>query len=235
MRDKPVADQLPDVVRFEDFYALAPENKFIFAPNGSLWPPATVNSRLPVIGGIKPSTRLHIDRPVEDCSWAPGEGRIIRHKLPVEAGWIDHPNASVFNLYRPPMRHAGDPAKAEPWLDHVRMVYPDDADHIVKWFAFRVQYPEIKINHCVVLGGEQGIVKDSMLYPVIHAIGSWNVAVVSPVQVLGRFSGWQRNVLIIISEARDLGDAKRPALYDHIKDLMAAPPDMLRVDEKNRR
>lgn len=234
MRTQQQPDTLPDVVQFEDFYALAPENKFIYADNGSLWPAATVDARLPAVGGIKPSKRLHIQRPVEDMSWSPGEPRIIRHKLPIEAGWIDKPGATVFNLYRAPRRHLGDPAKAEPWLDHVHMVYPDEADHIVKWCACRVQYPEIKINHCLVLGGEPGIGKDTLLCPVIHAVGSWNVAIISPVEVLGRFSRFKRNVLIILSEARDLGDAKRPALYDHIKDLMAAPPPMLRVDEKNR-
>jgi hypothetical protein len=229
------AGVLPDAVRFEDFYALAPENKFIFAPNGSLWPAKTVDARLPTINRVKPSQRLHIDRPVEDLSWAPGQPQLIRHKLPVEAGWIDHPNATVYNLYRPPAIKGGDPTKAQPWIDHVYKVYPDDGERIIRWLAFRVQSPEIKINHCLVLGGEIGIGKDTLLYPVIHAVGPWNVATVSPIAILGRFSGWKRSVLLIISEARDLGDAKRPALYEHMKDLIASPPEMLHVDEKNRK
>jgi hypothetical protein len=228
-------DVLPDAVRFEDFYALAPENKFIFAPNGSLWPAKTVDARLPIIDKIKPSQRLHIQRPVEDLSWAPGEPQLIRHKLPIEAGWIDHPNATVYNLYRPPRIKGGDPTKAQPWIDHVYKVYPDDGEHIIRWLAFRVQSPEIKINHAIVLGGEAGIGKDTLLYPVIHAVGPWNVAVVSPLAVIGRFCGWKRSVLLIVSEARDLGDNTRPALYEHMKDLIASPPEMLHVDEKNRR
>lgn len=228
-------DVLPDAVKFEDFYALAPENKFIFAANGSLWPTKTVDNRLPWVGKLPPSRRLHADRPVEDCSWAPGEPQLIRHKLPIEAGWIDHPNATVFNLYRPPRIRGGDPTKAQPWIDHVYRVYPDDAERIIRWLAFRVQSPEIKINHCLVLGGEAGIGKDTLLYPVVHAVGPWNCAVVSPVTILGRFNGWRRNVLLIVSEARDLGEAKRPALYEHMKDLLASPPIMLQVDEKNRR
>lgn len=234
MRPTPEPDTLPDEVHFDDFYALSPEYKFIYKHNGSLWPAAAVDARLAPIGGIKPSKRLFIEHPVEDASWSPGEPQIIRHKLPIVAGWIDKPGASVFNYYQAPPRHLGDPVKAEPWLDHVHMVYPDEADHIVKWCAYRVQYPEIKINHCLVLGGEPGIGKDTLLYPVIYAVGPWNVAIVSPIEVLGRFCGFRKSVLLIVSEARDLGDAKRPALYDHLKDLMAAPPDMLRVDEKNR-
>ena len=37
------------------------------------------------------------------------------------------------------------------------------------------------------------------------------------------------------SEARDLGEANRFSFYDHMKAFTAAPPDVLRVDEKNLR
>jgi hypothetical protein len=36
-----------------------------------------------------------------------------------------------------------------------------------------------------------------------------------------------------MSEARDLGDVNRYQLYYHLKPYTAAPPDVLRVDEKN--
>ena len=36
-----------------------------------------------------------------------------------------------------------------------------------------------------------------------------------------------------MSEARELGDVNRYQLYDHLKPYTAAPPDVLRVDEKN--
>ena len=38
-----------------------------------------------------------------------------------------------------------------------------------------------------------------------------------------------------MSEARDLGDVNRFQFYDHMKAYTAAPPDVLRVDEKNLR
>jgi hypothetical protein len=38
-----------------------------------------------------------------------------------------------------------------------------------------------------------------------------------------------------VSEARDLGDTDRFKLYDHMKAYTAAPPDVLRVDEKHLR
>ena len=52
--------------------------------------------------------------------------------------------------------------------------------------------------------------------------------------MLGRFNGFLKSVILRVSEARDLGEFDRFAFYDHMKALTAAPPDVLRVDEKNR-
>ena len=112
---------------------------------------------------------------------------------------------------------------------------PDEAEHIIDWLAHRVQRPHEKINHALVLGGEQGIGKDTMLEPVKHAIGPWNFQEASPRQVLGRFNGFLKAVILRISEARDLGEFDRFKFYDHMKAYTAAPPDTLRVDEKHLR
>ena len=113
----------------------------------------------------------------------------------------------VFNLYRPPViePRAGD---AGPWLRHVERLYGNDADHIIRWCAHRVQRPDEKINHALVLGGKQGIGKDTLLEPVKHAVGPWNFIEVSPQQVLGRFNGFLKSVILRVSEARDLGDVR---------------------------
>jgi hypothetical protein len=110
-----------------------------------------------------------------------------------------------------------------------------DADHIVRWLAHRIQRPNEKINHALVLGGAQGIGKDTLLEPVKHAVGPWNFFEVSPQQMLGRFNGFLKSVILRVSEARDLGEVDRFAFYDQMKAYMAAPPDVLRVDEKNLR
>jgi hypothetical protein len=96
-----------------------------------------------------------------------------------------------------------------------------------------VQFPQVKINHALVLGGEQGIGKDTILEPVKRAVGPWNFEEVSPSQVLGRFNGFLKSVILRVSEARDLGEVNRYAFYEHMKAIIAAPPDVLRVDEKH--
>jgi Family of unknown function (DUF5906) len=226
-------------VTLADFYAYMPMHSYIFAPTREMWPAASVNSRIPPVkvgvDEIKASTWLDQNSAVEQMTWAPGLSMIIPDKLISEGGWIDRLNVRCFNLYRPPVIKPGDASQAGRWLDHVARVFPDDVDHIVKWLAHRVQHPQDKINHALVFGGQQGIGKDTILEPVKHAIGPWNFSEVSPVQTCGRFNGFLKSVILRISEARDLGDSDRFKFYDHMKAYTAAPPDVLRVDEKNLR
>jgi hypothetical protein len=86
-----------------------------------------------------------------------------------------------------------------------------------------------------VLGGAMGIGKDTLLEPVKLAVGPWNFSEVSPHHLMGRFNGFLKCVILRISEARDLGDINRYQFYDHLKVIIAAPPDVLRIDEKHLR
>jgi Family of unknown function (DUF5906) len=102
-----------------------------------------------------------------------------------------------------------------------------------------MQRPQEKINHALVLGGAQGIGKDTLLEPMKHAVGPWNFRDVTPANLLGRFNSFAKAVILRMSEARDLGDAEKHVnrfdFYEHTKIYTAAPPDVLRVDEKNLR
>jgi len=143
---------------------------------------------------------------------------------------------TCFNLYRPPLIKLGDATKAQSWIDHVHRIFNnDDAAHIIKWLAHRVQRPQDKINHALVLGGTQGVGKDSMLEPVKRAIGPWNFHEISPTHLLGQFNSFAKSVILRINEGRDLGDIDRYKFYDHTKIYTAAPPDVLRINEKNLR
>jgi Family of unknown function (DUF5906) len=179
---------------------------------------------------------LDQNRPVEQMTWCPGLPMLISDRLVSDGGWIERKDVTCFNLYRPPRLKLGDASKAGPWLEHVHKVFEaDDAAHCVVWLAHRVQLPQDKINHALVLGGAQGIGKDTMLEPVKYAVGPWNFHEVSPPQMLGRFNGFVKSVILRVSEVRDLGEVDRFKFYDHTKVYTAAPPDVLRVDEKNLR
>jgi hypothetical protein len=184
---------------------------------------------------ISPSAWLDQNRSVEQMSWAPSLPLIIRNRLISEGGWIERNGVHCFNLYRPPTIEPGNAAEADRWLDHIYKVFGDHGLHIIKWLAHRTQQPAIKINHAIVLGGAPGIGKDTLLEPVKYAVGPWNFIEVSPQQVLGRFNGFLKSTVLRVSEARDLGQSDRFKFYDHMKAYTAAPPDVLRVDEKNLR
>jgi Primase C terminal 2 (PriCT-2)/Family of unknown function (DUF5906) len=242
-----------DGVGLEDFRAYMPQHNYIYIPTREPWPASSVNARIPPVPitdengnavldqegkpkTIKASTWLDQNRPVEQMTWAPGSPMEINNRLVSDGGWITKRGVSCFNLYRPPTIEPGDATKAGPWLEHVHKVFPGDAEHIIKWLAQRVQCPQDKINHALVLGSKkQGTGKDTALEPVKHAIGPWNFQEVSPQQVGGRFNGFLKKVILRVNEARDLGDVNRYQFYDHMKSYTAAPPDVLRVDEKNLR
>jgi hypothetical protein len=160
---------------------------------------------------------------------------VIKDQLIAEGGWIERRGISTYNLYRPPTIKPGNKNDVRMWLDHAEKIFGDYPGHIINWFAHRVQRPQIKINHALVLGGAPGIGKDTLIEPVKRAIGPWNFAEVTPQQLLGRFNGFLKSVILRVSEVRDLGDFDRYEFYEHCKPITAAPPDVLRVDEKNLR
>lgn len=247
-----VTPKLAESVSLEDFYAHMPSHQYIFMPTREPWPASSVNSRIgkvtaagkdgkPLLDNagkkilVLASDWLDKNKPVEQMTWAPGFPEIIVDRLIAEGGWIHRPKVSCLNLYRPSTIELGNAAEAGPWIDHLHKVYPDGAEHITRFLAHRVQHPEQKINHALMLGGSQGIGKDTILEPVKHAVGPWNVAEVSPQSLVGRFNGYVKSVILRVSEARDLGEVNRYAFYEHMKTLTAAPPDVLRCDEKNLR
>jgi hypothetical protein len=248
----PVFDDGRMAVRLEDFVAFMQSHDYVFTPAGDFWPAARVDARLPPIPlfdksgkpivndkgeqkEMRASAWLAKHAPVEQMTWAPGLPQLVRDKLIGDGGWIERKGVTVFNLCRPPIIKPGDATKAGPWTAHVGKTYPDEAGHIIDFLAHRVQRPHEKINHGLVLGGLQGIGKDTLLEPVKHAVGPWNFCEVSPQQILGRFNGFAKSVVLRISEAKDMGEFDRFKFYAHMKAYMAAPPDVLRVDEKNLR
>jgi hypothetical protein len=243
----------PTGVNLNNFYSVMNKSGacYLYIPCRDFWTAKSVNARLPPMPVLnkngtpkrdkngkpvyEPANKwLDKNRPVETMTWAPGLPLQILDRLISNGGWIERKGVSCFNLYRPSRIEFGDATKAGPWLDHVHKIYPNDATHIIKWLAHRVQRPGDKINHALVLGsGEQGIGKDTLLEPVKEAVGRWNFQDVTPKDILGRFNAYAKAVILRVSEAHDLGEFDRFSFYDRTKNYAAAPPDVLRVDEKN--
>lgn len=225
----------PLVYEHDDFYAYMPKHEFLNIQTMQTWTASSINDALRPKGEMKPSEWLVKYRPIHQIVWAPGEPQLIVGKvISQEGGWFVEPKNRAFNTYRPPIIGQGDANGAGPWLDHIKMLYPDEWEHIVNWFAHRVQRPGEKINHALVLGGKPGIGKDTILIPVFKAIGTWNVETAGPKDMMS--DDWNyfiRSVILLINEAMDLGTAgKRYTFYEHMKKYTAAPPDMIPLKMK---
>jgi Family of unknown function (DUF5906) len=221
-----------------DFIAHSPDHSYIYRPTGEPWTSTAVNARVlpvPIGRGLKAlPANVWLDRndAVEQRTWAPGEPQVIEDRLVAEAGFFPKLGARVFNLYKPPQIIPATSRDIRFWRDHLHALWPDQADHIQCWFAHRTQRPGEKINHALVLGGEQGVGKDAIIEPLKRAIGSWNFHEISPQEAMGSFNEWRQSVVLRISEGKDLGDTDRFTLYEATKTLIAAPPDTLRVNPK---
>ena len=143
-------------IELAEFCAIPNAHLYIYLPCREPWPAASVDEVLPLQQDladdgtpmmrngkpvmVKASKWLSKHRRAEQVSWWPGLPMFIRNRLVEAGGSKDWPGAVVLNLYKEPTLELGDPDAAQPWIDHVRRIYPDDADHIIPWLAHRVQY-----------------------------------------------------------------------------------------------
>jgi hypothetical protein len=172
-----------NVIGLDDFYAVPASDLFMFMPTREMWPGRSVNGVLPAIQTsqkrngkylmLKPISWLRQFRRVEQVTWMPGSPEIIQDWLIFDGGWQERPGVRWLNLYRPPRISLGDSSKATPWVDHLKALYPEDAEHITDFLAHRIQRHGQKPNHVLALGGGQGIGKDTLLEPIKVAVGPW--------------------------------------------------------------
>ena len=200
---QPAATGKPsDGVTLDDFHAYLPMHCYIYTPTRAMWPATSVNSQIPPVPlvnkdgtpklddkgkpvSLAPAQWIDRNQPVHQMTWAPGLPEIIEDRLMYDGGWIERPGVRMFNQYLAPSIIPDDAARADRWLKHLEFVYPDTAEHMLNWFAHRVQRPWEKINHAIVMGGSQGIGKDTILEPLKQAVGPWNFKSENPVRILG--------------------------------------------------
>jgi hypothetical protein len=218
-----------------------------------MWPNASVDERLPPmplldtngnpvkntkgkVVMVKATERLAKERSVESLTWDPSKPELIRDCVVIDGGYIAKPGANTYNYYRPPPEiKLGDAAQATRWVKHWKLLYPDDADHIIAWLAYRVQRPGVKINHALVLGGAPKIGKDTLLEAVVHTVGTWNVKNINLNHLVSKNNEFFKSLIVRLSEVRDVGERGATDLYrlnDHMKNMLATPPDTLRINEK---
>ena len=165
-------------------------------------------------------------RVLQGVTYAPGESVLVSRSGDVYA-----------NLWRDarPIPVDGD---ASPWLGLLARLLPDpvEREYLLDWMAYKVQHPEHKINHGVLLGGAPGIGKDSVFEPFIYAIGGSsreNVALIKNEELNSQWGYSLMSEVLVINELRQADASDRRALENRLKPLLAAPPELIPVNRKN--
>jgi hypothetical protein len=129
---------------------------------------------------------------------------------------------------------AGD---VEPWLAHCRVLVPEARElaHILDVMAFKVQHPEVKVNHAILHAGDQGSGKDTMYAPFIWAVCGphlKNRGLLDNDTLSSQFGYALESEILILNELKEPDAKERRALANRLKPIIAAPPEMLSVNRK---
>lgn len=120
------------------------------------------------------------------------------------------------------------------WLDHFDILgWSQYRDHVLKWMAWTIVNPDIKINHMVLLGSGEGCGKDWLMYPLVKAMGD-NHMTISGEELLEGFNDYILSTKHLHINEAELGDRNEAvAVSSKLKPLAAAPPEKLRVNQKS--
>lgn len=119
------------------------------------------------------------------------------------------------------------------WLNHWdKMGWGPNRNHMLKYMAYTILYPENKINHMLLLGGMEGTGKDFLLYPFLKAMDTY-ATVIDGHELLNNFNDYLLNTKYLHINETELGDHNQATeISNKLKPLAAAPPNTLRVNQK---
>jgi hypothetical protein len=123
------------------------------------------------------------------------------------------------------------------WMNHCQELVPepDELNHIFDVMAFKVQHPEIKVNHAVLHAGDEGSGKDTFWAPFIWAVCGdhlKNRGIMDNNSVNSQWGYQLESEILIINELKEPDAATRRQLANQLKPIIAAPPEMLPINRK---
>lgn len=231
----PKAGEIPETM----FVYYAPGNNYLHAPTGLYWIAPAVNSGVSPINKdgvlIKAADWIREHRLVSSLTCDPNlDEELVRGMDCREGQLIPSVGAAIFNTYRAPTLQPGDARFAQPWVDHVRRLMPKDgdADQFFNYLAHRVQRPGEKPRFALLIGGGQGVGKDTAVDMCVPAIGEWNVRGIDPSAFDSSFNEFAAAVLVRINEAANLQDMTKWAFNERTKVLISGNPDFATINPK---
>ena len=166
-------------------------------------------------------------RVLQGVTYAPGESVLCSREGAVYGNRWRNARPSLVGL-------SGDVTR---WMDHVERLIPEasEREHVLNVMACKLQRPDVKINHAVLHGGTQGCGKDSMWAPLVWGIGGPSESNVKTIKDNVASAQWGYHLeseMIVIQELRQTDAQDRRALENHLKPVIAAPPEYLLVNRK---
>jgi hypothetical protein len=158
-------------------------------------------------------------------TYAPGESMLChRDGLVYGNRWVN-------------ARPGGTDGDVSPWLKHLERLIPEqfEREHLLDVMAFKVQHPNIKINHAVLMAGHPGVGKDTLFAPFFYAVcgpHEKNKALVDGKALESQFGYGLESEIMVINELRPDQSKDRRALENTLKPIIAAPPEFLTVNRK---
>lgn len=167
---------------------------------------------------------------VDGLTYHPGKPRVMDGKG----------DTLLFNQWRPgvvnlPRKIAS--ADVQKWLALNEFVWggPVNAEVMLKWMAFVIQFPDRKPNWHPLLMSKQGIGKDTMLKPLLYALGGDNYASIGTDTLSGNFTQFLETKLVFVNEAKQRsggGGKSSHDIYNDVKKYLAIPMEQVEVNKK---
>lgn len=159
---------------------------------------------------------------VDKLDYAPGEDEVFTYR------GITHVNS-----WHQRDVNTGVEGDVSKWLEHWdRLGWSNHQKHMLQWMAWTIKHPEVKINHILLLGGQEGIGKDFLLYPLTVAMEG-NQVTIDGDALTDNFNEYLLSTKYLhINEIEVSDHREAEQVGKRIKPLAAAPPEKISVNTK---
>jgi len=225
-------------VPIENFIYLAALNKFMYKLNRGQWIDTAINAAVSKVNFegeiILASEWLRKNRLVTSITCDPSLTDDYIKGFDSSDGELIQSDGAIFNTYRHPTIISGDSSLAKPFVEHIQKLFnkEGDAEQFLNYMAHRVQLPAEKPRFALLIGGGQGVGKDTAVEMCIPAIGSWNVSNIEPSHLEASFNEHAATALVRINEAASQQEISKWAFNEKTKVLIAGLPDICTINPK---
>lgn len=157
-------------------------------------------------------------RIVDKLTYSPGQPTMCK-----ERSYDSDSVHDCLNIYSPPDVNPEE-GDVSPFIGLVEAVLdydPAAVNHVMSFLAFMVQYPGERINHALVIQGEQGIGKDTIIHTMERVFGVHNCSQVTLQHVESQFNDWLFGKQLIVFQ--EMLAAGRRGIYNKLKTYITDP------------